>query len=817
MKQLLLLWLLAFSSTITVAQTTWTGAGGTNNWSTAGNWSTGLVPTASNDVIIPGGFTVDQNVNVSIKSLDMQGDAVLNKSTNHHLRTYEPSTIGANATLNWSAGSLRGGSTLINNGTINTADENLGITDAETTLINNGQLNMAGSGRIYLYAGTTINNSSSGTISFISADASIRGALLINEGSIVTDLPNQTDEVVIRSGFQNNNGTIQVDSGVFNLWSEGSTHTLTDGTYNVASGATFDWDGNLTIEGTLTGNIEGTLNSRNYIYVNESTTATLSFTGNETLNWLDGSILGGGTLENNGTIATADENLGISGSSTTLLNHGELIMAGTGYIYLYASTMIDNTTSGTITFVSAGASIRGAQLINEGSIVTDLPNETDEVMIRSGFQNNNGTIQVNSGVFNLWAEANTHTLTDGIYNVASGATFDWDGNITLVGTLTGNIQGTLNSRSYIIVNETTTATLSFTGNETLNWLDGSILGGGTLENNGIIATDNENLGISQASTMLLNHGQLLMEGTGNIYIYAGASINNVASGTISFIADGASIQGTSLINEGLITTDFINGTETGNISASVQNLGVIEAISGTLNFSNALENMEEGRLSGVATIDIPSATNFTNNGIVSPGLSPGILSIIGDYSSTASSVLEIEINGLNAGIDYDVLEITGNNVVFEGMIDIALGFDPEIGDTFTIATTTGTITSQNLTSPVTVTANGYDFTFVVSYPNDNAVVLTLDEQTLGLEEVSLSESVMMYPNPTKNVITLKQANSINLVAIEIIDVTGKRVQYINLTNLGETHTLDLSNYAPGVYYARINTSNGSVTKKIIKQ
>lgn len=52
MKNRILLFVLSFLALQGNAQCTWTGGGGNNNWSNAGNWSCGHVPTATDDVVI---------------------------------------------------------------------------------------------------------------------------------------------------------------------------------------------------------------------------------------------------------------------------------------------------------------------------------------------------------------------------------------------------------------------------------------------------------------------------------------------------------------------------------------------------------------------------------------------------------------------------------------------------------------------------------------------------------------------------------------------------------------------------------------------
>ncbi len=99
------------------------------------------------------------------------------------------------------------------------------------------------------------------------------------------------------------------------------------------------------------------------------------------------------------------------------------------------------------------------------------------------------------------------------------------------------------------------------------------------------------------------------------------------------------------------------------------NFGIIEALSGTIRFSNFDVNNEvDGIVRGIANVDITSASNFINNGTLSPGNSTGVLTVIGDFTSLATSKLDIEINGLIQGTEYDLLEIQGD-AVLDGVVD----------------------------------------------------------------------------------------------------------------------------------------------------
>ncbi|HAI19703.1 MAG TPA: hypothetical protein DCM10_17760, partial [Xanthomarina gelatinilytica] len=142
--------------------------------------------------------------------------------------------------------------------------------------------------------------------------------------------------------------------------------------------------------------------------------------------------------------------------------------------------------------------------------------------------------------------------------------------------------------------------------------------------------------------------------------------------------------------------------------------------------------------------------NLTNDGNVSPGLSPGTLTLSGNYLSSSNSVLEMELNGLTPDTQHDVLAISGTNVIFEGMVDVTLGFQPSIGDTFTIATVSGTIATGNLVSPIYAEYDCLQYTFDVSYPNNDSVLLTVSDEADVHNPVVITQDITLTLDATGN-------------------------------------------------------------------
>ena len=104
---------------------------------------------------------------------------------------------------------------------------------------------------------------------------------------------------------------------------------------------------------------------------------------------------------------------------------------------------------------------------------------------------------------------------------------------------------------------------------------------------------------------------------------------------------------------------------------------------GGLNVTGGTRIEQGGRLSGTD----PLGGGLVNSGLLTPGNSPGYLSISGDYTQSGVGVLGIELAGLLAGSEYDVLAVSGQ-ANLAGTIEVSLlnGFLPSADDVFDILT-----------------------------------------------------------------------------------------------------------------------------------
>lgn len=178
--------------------------------------------------------------------------------------------------------------------------------------------------------------------------------------------------------------------------------------------------------------------------------------------------------------------------------------------------------------------------------------------------------------------------------------------------------------------------------------------------------------------------------------------------------------------------------------------GAIELASGGLRLGGVWSGASVNVASGATLSGAFSLGSLVNAGTVSPGNSPGVINVLGDFTQTASGVLLIELAGAGdvAGVDFDQLAVTGTAFLDGALRAVAIdGYLPQAGDTFTGVVTAGLIDGQFAsiqTSPfltldapdyagnqLTLTVQGVNFaapTGLVLTPNQAALAAALDAE-----------------------------------------------------------------------------------------
>ena len=80
-----------------------------------------------------------------------------------------------------------------------------------------------------------------------------------------------------------------------------------------------------------------------------------------------------------------------------------------------------------------------------------------------------------------------------------------------------------------------------------------------------------------------------------------------------------------------------------------------------------------------------------------------------------------------------------------------------------------------------------------------------------------ANAVSLYPNPAKDEVIIAKNKAISLDAVAIYDVTGRLINTVDLKNMEQTETIDVSQLQSGIYFLRIHAENATITKQLIKE
>jgi hypothetical protein len=241
-------------------------------------------------------------------------------------------------------------------------------------------------------------------------------------------------------------------------------------------------------------------------------------------------------------------------------------------------------------------------------------------------------------------------------------------------------------------------------------------------NNGTIKTTGT---IESASITIYSGGQFINNGTidinagtFNAYIYASSTQTGTFAGQYGainlhgFTGVTLAFSSSSAITVKNVFFDYvpvvhIHGTvlqaqpsSMFSLDRSVVNvhLSSLPSVLGELSISgagSALNFILGGSI--IMSFKIPAGASLTgtgtmtgdleSDGTVSPGTSPGTITVDGNYTQGPTGVLEIELGGTNPGTGYDQLAVTGA-AALGGTLKVSLiaPFAPALGQTFDVLT-----------------------------------------------------------------------------------------------------------------------------------
>jgi autotransporter-associated beta strand protein len=665
-----------------------------NNSTALGSAAATIASGASLD--LTGGITVANNLSVAGTGGSAQGAVVstgaVNNAESGNITLTGATTLGAGAN-----------STLTLSGLIDDGGNGYALTVSNAT---SGTTVFSGSNT---YKGTT--TVAGGTLEVISnhalgsnsTGASVNsGATLELAGSITTDAIPLTvsgaggggNGVLLNlSGNNNYSGAITLGSNVTVGVTAGSLDLsgVVSGTgfaLSKVGAGTLQLDGANTFDGGVTDSVGIILADNN---------AALG-TGTAT-------IASGATLDLSGGITVAN-NLSITGAGVSpqgaLVSIGGMNNTFSGPVTLTGATTLGAAAASTLT-------VSGAIGDGGGNYALTVDNAASGITVFSGNNTFGGLTTVSAGILEI-SSANALGATTNGTTVTGGATLEINGGITVTGeTLTVNGAGVGSNGALLNLSGANTyaGSVTFGSNATIGATAGSLDLSGVVSGSGFALTktgagtlqlDGTNTftgGVTDSAGILLADNNTAL-GTGTATIASGAALD--LSGGIT-VANNLTISGTgSTAQGGLVSTGASNNTVSGTVTlAAASTIGatagatltlsgaigdggsgfgltVGNAATGTTVFSGANAYAGSTTIAG-GTLEILNSGTL-GNGSGSTTVNSGATLAFGGSVNTRTALLTL--NGAGVGGNGSLINISGSNS-FAG--PITLGANTTIGTT----------------------------------------------------------------------------------------------------------------------------------------
>ncbi len=606
----------------------------------------------------------------------------------------------AGGTLSLSGSLLNGPSTLtVQNGT----------TVSATSSTINAPVSVASGGTLALYtstlAGATTN---AGTVTL---QNSTQSGALDNSGTVVAEgttasnatfthrvgatlrvqaFASSNTQLTFANGFSNN-GTLELTAAAGVNSTRTSTVALTAGTLvNSATGVVRALAGG----GASTRGFVGVIDNQGLLDIQYPSSFALNRPGSSH----------SGTLQLNG----ADLAIALSGATPGLTTTGA-ISVPTGRTLSLSGAVAGGAGQN---FTVAGGAItgRGSVNVTNATLAVAVPWTIDSTVfnLSTSLLNGAATLTVGAG-----ATVNLSSSTTNAPIVVNGTGTVSYLNATQTGALdnfgTVVVEGASSSGGAFTNRPAGTLRVQCSGSTNAQFtFPNSVTNQGLIE-----LTAAPSVATTRTSTLALTTGTLVNASTGVIRALAGGGAQARA---ISAALD----------NQGLFDVQYpLTLSRTG---AAYSNSGTL-TIAGTRTLTVAgasLTNQPGGVLRGSGTLSLAAGLPLTQNGIVRPGTSPGLLRIEGRVANTASSVLDIEVAGDSAATGYDVLSLR-DTVTFAGTLNVSVTspYKPAPGRKYVIARFTRRAGSTFAT--VNGLAYGPGQLWSLSYSDTNLVLECVDQ------------------------------------------------------------------------------------------
>lgn len=603
----------------------------------------------------------------------------------------------------WTTANTNPDTTLLNSGTI-IADGAAIVEYGAVGITNSGTITSRTTSAITAPNGygSTVTNLAGGTISGVGTAIQMLGGTLSNAGTINGNVAfsyTSGGSYVANGGTLN--GNLDFGSGAGILVETGAGYGVTGQISGTSAFNSLGHQRSSTATVTLGGALPGAFSREFTIAAGASSRVTItgpaSYTGSITVG-------GDGTIINQ--LATSGGVYGLSASGIAYTPYASAELAGfvnqanVGRVNLSAGLFDNSAVIGTSSLAGSVVGLstaKGFAFTNSGTIVNS--GSYYPAVFLSGNTTSSSTI------------SNSGTITGGIYTWIVGAP-GTQISIANTGTITGYAQSYYTFDPNTFLYKLNTANVALTG--TLSGVDSA-----SVANSGTITGD---IALTGAAVSLANTGSI----TGNI---------STGAGDDSFSLGGA-FTGALNGDAGTNTLAITGGTQAfSSISniASLTQSGGFASVSGTATLG--LVNLAGGRLVGLGGSVINAATiavgrgatfgsagtvngNVSVSGILSPGASPGTMTVNGNVTLNTGSTSLFEITSTAR----DKLIVNGKLVIASGStLQIAATTPIKAGTTLDLISASGGVagtfdTVTGIAGVVKMQANG-DLGLLVQFAN----------------------------------------------------------------------------------------------------
>ncbi len=466
-------------------------------------------------------------------------------------------------------------------------------------------------------------------------------------------------------------------------------------------------------------------------------------------------------------------------------------------------------------------------------IVTDFSN-TDLTIPASGALSNVISTNGNSVFTAVFTPtANLEDLTN-IVSIDNSGINDMSGNAGVNTIDSGNfIIDTAIPQSSIIIDDTAinigeTALVTILFSEAVTGFDNSDL---TIANGTLSPVTSTDGNISFTATY-----------TPNITVEAATNSISIDN---SRVEDTRGNTGTGIIN----SNNFAVDTERPTVMVSIQDTEIMIGDTSLITFTfseviNGFDNSDltfsNGSLSDVTSTDggITYTATFTpTNGIeVNNNAFTILLTGVDDQNGNSGiSTYTSGVFSVDTLAPIATLSSTASSTTGENPIPVRITF-PEVVSGFDmsdISVTNGTISNFTETTTgllfdieITPASNGIITLNIASGIaldlNNNENIMSSEfsityDSTLSSEDFFIENGFALYPNPNRGAFSIRGNYSLGLQNFAIFTTQGKLIKKQSFNKNQQLHQINISEVPSGIYFIKIDSDKGSITKKLIKQ